>query len=75
MSYHTFQITDKDLPTLKMFLENTISSLDRYSADMDSELDTDHTDEKYKTVIGAIDSFQAHKVILQDVLEQISTAY
>ena len=75
MSYHTFQLTDKELHTFKMFLQNTISSLDRYSADMDRELDTDHTDEKYKTVIGAIDSFQAHKAILQDLLEQLETTY
>lgn len=72
MSYHTFQVTPEELPTVKLFLETTISSLTRYAKDVDDDLHPDSDPEKYSTSIDLIESFNSHRLILENILEQIN---
>ena len=74
MSAHTFQISSDQIPVFKTFLQCTIRNLERWSDQMDAELESPHTDDKYLTVIKAVSAFQEDKLILQSVLEQIEKA-
>lgn len=74
MSIHTFEISSDKFPAFKSFLQYTIQNLERWSDEMEAELESPHTHDKYSTVINAVLSFQEDKLMLQSVLEQIERA-